>query len=224
GYSDMALGLGKFFNINIPQNFNSPYKAVNISDFWRRWHMTLSRFLKDYLYIPLGGNRKGQNRTNVNLFITMLLGGLWHGANWTFLFWGGYHGLLLLMNKAWSKCGMNLSGWFSRCLTFFAVMVGWIFFRAACIQDAFDILRTMVSIETVSLASVMPGNDHFIHMLFLISVLFFVNLSPNSMQIIKRPLRRRYAMSFGLVFFLCLLSLHDAAVNHLPTKFLYYDF
>ena len=103
GYSDMAVGLGKLFNIDIAINFNSPYKALSISDFWRRWHITLSSFLRDYLYIPLGGNRKGEIKRNVNLMATMLLGGLWHGASWNFVFWGGLHGLFLIVNHGYKK-------------------------------------------------------------------------------------------------------------------------
>ena len=103
GYSDMALGLGRLFNIELPINFNSPYKALSISDFWRRWHMTLSSFLRDYLYIPLGGNRQGKIRRNVNLMTTMLLGGLWHGASWNFVVWGGLHGVFLVINHAYRK-------------------------------------------------------------------------------------------------------------------------
>src|SRR6202012_6292790 len=101
GYSDMAIGLARIFGFRLPINFFSPYKSVNIIDFWRRWHITLSRFLRQYLYIPLGGNRRGKFRRYVNLMITMLLGGLWHGANWTFLCWGGLHGLYLIANHAW---------------------------------------------------------------------------------------------------------------------------
>ena len=101
GYSDMAMGLARMFGIALPLNFHSPYKAVNIVEFWRRWHMTLSRFLRDYLYIALGGNRQGAARRYANLMITMLLGGLWHGAGWTFVIWGGMHGILLVVNHAW---------------------------------------------------------------------------------------------------------------------------
>src|SRR5216684_6257928 len=103
GYSDMAIGAARCFAITLPLNFNSPYKAVDIIAFWRRWHMTLSRFLRDYLYIPLGGNRLGPKRRYLNLFLTMLLGGLWHGANWNFLIWGGLHGAYLLINHAWRR-------------------------------------------------------------------------------------------------------------------------
>src|SRR4029078_9582961 len=101
GYSDMAIGLACLFGISLPINFNSPYKATNIIDFWRRWHITLSRFLRDYLYIPLGGHRLGSGRRYANLVITMLLGGLWHGASWTFVVWGGLHGVYLMINHGW---------------------------------------------------------------------------------------------------------------------------
>ena len=107
GYTDMAIGLARMFGVRLPVNFNSPYKADSISDFWRRWHMTLSRFLRDYLYIPLGGNRKGEPRRYLNLMITMLLGGLWHGANWTFMAWGGLHGIYLIINHAFSGRGRS---------------------------------------------------------------------------------------------------------------------
>ncbi len=103
GYSDMAIGAARCFGIRFPANFNSPYKAGSIIEFWRRWHMTLSRFLRDYLYIPLGGNRRGALRRYANLMLTMLLGGLWHGAAWTFVIWGGLHGLYLMVNHAWAK-------------------------------------------------------------------------------------------------------------------------
>ena len=101
GYSDMAIALARMFGIVLPWNFNSPYKALNISDFWRRWHMTLSRFLRDYLYIPLGGNRRGEFRRYVNLMVTMGLGGLWHGAAWTFVLWGLFHGAGLAIQHGW---------------------------------------------------------------------------------------------------------------------------
>ncbi|MEM7167733.1 MAG: MBOAT family protein [Planctomycetota bacterium] len=139
GYSDMAIGLGRLFGIRLPLNFNSPYKACNIIDFWRRWHMTLSRFLRDYLYFPLGGGRRGKGRRYVNLMITMLLGGLWHGAGWTFVAWGALHGFYLLVNHAWRSMrdrvgAVPVASWWrrelSRAATLFAVMMAWVFFRA----------------------------------------------------------------------------------------------
>jgi alginate O-acetyltransferase complex protein AlgI len=153
GYSDMALGLGRLFGIKLPQNFSSPYKAVNITEFWRRWHMTLSRFLRDYLYIPLGGNRKGPARRYVNLMLTMLIGGLWHGAGWNFVVWGGLHGLYLAVHHAWrgfrekpasKKTSSSLAGILGgRALTFFAVVLAWIFFRASDTETAGRMLAAM---------------------------------------------------------------------------------
>ena len=135
GYSDMALGAARLFGIRFPLNFHSPYKADSVVDFWRRWHMTLSRFLRDYLYIPLGGNRKGPKRRYVNLFLTMLLGGLWHGAGFTFIIWGALHGLYLCANHAWFTLRKKM-GWralpkpLAIGLTFLAVMISWVPFRA----------------------------------------------------------------------------------------------
>ncbi|MCW1885009.1 MBOAT family protein [Luteolibacter flavescens] len=148
GYSDMALGTARMFGIRFPLNFHSPYKAVSIVDFWRRWHMTLSRFLRDYLYIPLGGNRKGPSRRYVNLFLTMLLGGIWHGAGWTFIIWGALHGGYLCLNHAWAGLRKKM-GWpalpkpLAIGLTFLAVVVGWVFFRAHDVETALEMLGAM---------------------------------------------------------------------------------
>jgi alginate O-acetyltransferase complex protein AlgI len=142
GYTDMALGLAHTLGFKLPNNFNAPYLASSPSDFWRRWHISLSRWLRDYLYIPLGGNRKGPTRTMVNLFITMLLGGLWHGANWTFVVWGAYHGMLLavqrLVPKSWDHPALRP---LTTLMTFLLVCVGWVFFRAQTLTDAGTILR-----------------------------------------------------------------------------------
>jgi D-alanyl-lipoteichoic acid acyltransferase DltB (MBOAT superfamily) len=143
GYSDMALGAARMFGIRLPLNFHSPYKATSIIEFWRRWHITLSRFLRDYLYFPLGGNRKGLPRRYANLLITMLLGGLWHGAGWTFLLWGGLHGLYLCANHGWHWLRKKLSwpklpGPLAGALTFLAVIVAWVPFRAGNFELAAD--------------------------------------------------------------------------------------
>jgi alginate O-acetyltransferase complex protein AlgI len=159
GYSDMAIGLSRMFGIKLPLNFNSPYKASNIIDFWRRWHMTLSRFLRDYLYIALGGNKKGQARRYVNLMLTMVLGGLWHGAGWNFVIWGTLHGTYLMINHAWSNlaahCRLRLtSSLWSFCsisLTFVAVCFAWVFFRASDLTRATTIVQGMVAVYGVSL-------------------------------------------------------------------------
>ena len=149
GYSDMAIGLSKLFNIRLPINFASPYQATSIIDFWRRWHMTLSRFLRDYLYIPLGGNRHGPAWRMVNLMATMTLGGLWHGAGWTFVIWGALHGFYLVANHFWrgARIAANwprplaaFTGWAA---TFLAVVVAWVFFRAPDLRTALSVLAGM---------------------------------------------------------------------------------
>jgi D-alanyl-lipoteichoic acid acyltransferase DltB (MBOAT superfamily) len=151
GYSDMAIGISLLFGIRLPLNFDSPYKSVNIIEFWRRWHMTLSRFLRDYLYVPLGGNRKGPIRRYVNLMLTMLLGGLWHGAGVNFVIWGALHGLYLVVNHGWNALATALRFprtsriWavFSIALTFVSVCFAWVFFRATTIGKASIILQGM---------------------------------------------------------------------------------
>lgn len=158
GYSDMAIGLSRMFNVVLPINFNSPYKAESIIDFWRRWHITLSTFLRDYLYIPLGGNRRGPVRRYGNMMTTMLLGGLWHGANWTFVLWGGLHGVYLIINHAWIGLSTYLrlpdvpgARLLSRLLTFLAVVMAWVPFRANSIATAERMLSAMVGKNGISL-------------------------------------------------------------------------
>ena len=163
GYSDMAVGLAYMFGIHLVLNFFSPYKAVNIVDFWRRWHISLSRFLRDYVYIPLGGNRKGALRRYQNLLITMFLGGLWHGAGWTFVAWGALHGMYLVINYLWRyfriRIGQDLTRdrWWgrglSRVVTFVAVVVGWVIFRAESFPAAISILQGMSSANGFALPS-----------------------------------------------------------------------
>lgn len=161
GYSDMAIGAAYMFGIKLPLNFNSPYKAISIVDFWRRWHITLSHFLRDYLYIPLGGSRKGDLRRYSNLVITMLLGGLWHGAGWTFVFWGGLHGIYLVINHLYrslrKSLGHNLrnDGWLLRGLgwlaTFIAVVISWVFFKANSFETAISMLGSMFGLNGIQL-------------------------------------------------------------------------
>ena len=160
GYSDMAIGLSLMFNVRLPINFNSPYKSLSIIEFWRCWHITLSRFLRDYLYIPLGGSRDGKIRRYVNLMITMLLGGLWHGAGWTFVIWGGLHGVYLVINHGWRGLkqrmdwqeGGRLARFGAGLLTFLAVVVGWVFFRADNFTVATEMLSGMVGLNGGSFA------------------------------------------------------------------------
>ncbi|MBV8591232.1 MAG: MBOAT family protein [Acetobacteraceae bacterium] len=147
GYSDMAIGLALMFGLHIPFNFNAPYRAVSIRDFWRRWHMTLSRFLRDYLYIPLGGSRCGRVRQAANVVTTMLLGGLWHGANWTYVAWGGLHGAALAVNHLWSERGLRLPRPLAWMATMLFVMACWVLFRSPDFSRAFSILGSMAGLE-----------------------------------------------------------------------------
>ena len=152
GYTDMAIGLAALLGFRFPQNFNSPYVATSVQDFWRRWHMTLSRWLRDYVYIPLGGSRKGRRRTFINIFLTMLLGGLWHGAAWTFVAWGALHGGWQVLERLWRE---RVSGgehrepsavgtWVGRLVTFHVVCLGWVFFRADSFGTAGDVLSQLL--------------------------------------------------------------------------------
>lgn len=151
GYSDMAIGLSRLFGVRLPLNFASPYRAANISEFWRSWHMTLSRFLRDYLYVRLGGNRHGKVRRYVNLMITMLLGGLWHGAGWNFVIWGGLHGVYLGLHHAWSAMRLPLGRRTATALTFIAVCYAWVFFCAADLHTALACVRGMSGANGIAL-------------------------------------------------------------------------
>jgi alginate O-acetyltransferase complex protein AlgI len=193
GYSDMAIGISLMFGIFLPLNFNSPYKAANIIDFWRRWHMTLSQFLRDYLYIPLGGNRRGSLLRYMNLMITMLLGGLWHGAAWTFVIWGALHGLYLCINHAWANYGPPIPPRLARpanvvafLLTFLAVVVAWVFFRADSLVSALFVLSRMAD----------PGRIAFGHteMIQIVLIMIYAGIAwfaPNTQEIMGYDHKRR---------------------------------
>jgi alginate O-acetyltransferase complex protein AlgI len=159
GYSDMAIGLGLMLGFVFPKNFDSPYRAGSITEFWRRWHISLSTWLRDYLYKPLGGNRRGRIRTYVNLGIVMLLGGLWHGAAWNFVVWGAFHGALLAVERLRDKRG--LLGVLPRPLqitgTFVMVLVSWVFFRAANLASALDYLQAMAGLGDAPTAAALAG-------------------------------------------------------------------
>lgn len=144
GYTDMALAIALMFNIKLPINFNSPYKAITIQDFWRRWHITLSRFLRDYVYIPLGGNRVGEFRTYSNLFAVFVIGGLWHGASWMFIFWGVLHGSAIVIHRAWQQFGQKMNTALAWFITLNFINITWIFFRAKDWSQAKNILNGML--------------------------------------------------------------------------------
>jgi alginate O-acetyltransferase complex protein AlgI len=185
GYSDMAIGISLMFGIFLPLNFNSPYKATSIIDFWRRWHMTLSQFLRDYLYIPLGGNRHGRVLRYVNLMVTMLLGGLWHGAAWTFVVWGALHGAYLCVNHAWSNYGPAVPPRFTRAAnaaafvpTFVSVVIAWVFFRADSISSATFVLSRMADPTNIVF-----GRGEMANVMFIAVYAAIAWFAPNTQQI-----------------------------------------
>lgn len=214
GYSSMAVGLGFLFGMRIPQNFNSPYKALDPSDFWRRWHISLSTVLRDYLYIPLGGNRRGTWLTYRNLMITMLLGGLWHGAAWTFVAWGAYHGLLLSAYRVWQRPWDALPREARQIVMLVLVVVGWVFFRATDFTMAAHLLGLMFWPTAGSLpaAPVFSG-------LMLSLAMAWAALGPNVYEIQWRsPQVRRVALTAA---FACTIAL---ILGGAPSPFLYFQF
>ena len=219
GYSDMAVGLGYLLGFHIPQNFNSPYKSLSITDFWRRWHISLSTWLRDYLYIPLGGNRKGAVRTYVNLVLTMLLGGLWHGANWTFVVWGGYHGLLLAVERATGK--KSLLWWapafLQRGFAFLLVLFGWVLFRCDSLGQAGVLLGGMAGLNGVDVAFIGTLKAMPFSCAMLAVTLGMIWTLPNTWEI-RWPTRFWSALVLCVLFVVCVLKL--ASVS----EFLYYQF
>jgi alginate O-acetyltransferase complex protein AlgI len=219
GYSDMAIGLARIFNVRFPENFNSPYQSTSLIEFWRRWHITLSFFLRDYLYIPLGGNRRGELRRNLNLFITMLLGGLWHGANWTFVIWGALHGGVLAINHFWRKLGIALPALVSWALTFLVVTIGWLFFRSATFSGAWAMLRAMVGFNGFSWGASYQSLDRHQYVRILIG-LGIVLLCPNRQTIMEWDWASDYLYAgvFAVLTAVCLLSMAN------PPAFIYFQF
>ncbi len=219
GYSDMAIGLGLMMGFRLPINFEQPYRALSITDFWRRWHISLSTFLRDYLYIPLGGNRKGRARTYVNLALTMLLGGLWHGAAWTFVVWGAYQGFWLIVERAAGKralySGLPRAG--RMALTFLLVMVGWVFFRAESLAGALDYLAVMMGFTGPNAGPLLPvGSFHALAGAAAMLVVFF---APTTQSQLERP-PTSWAVTLQGLFVLALLQLQHQ--DHVP--FLYFQF
>lgn len=182
GYSDMAIGLARMFGVRMPANFDSPYRSTSIIAFWRRWHMTLSRFLRDYLYFPLGGNRAGPQRRYVNLMIVMLLGGLWHGAGWTYVVWGGLHGFYLFVAHVWrDRVGLavpSVAGW---ALTMLAVIVAWVFFRAPDMASALNVLAGMAGLHG---GAALSGEQAEV-LAKIAALLLGAAVLPNSQQILR---------------------------------------
>lgn len=180
-YSDMALGLAHMLGLVLPINFNSPYQSQSIIDFWRRWHMTLSGFLRDYLYVPLGGSRKGPIRRHLNLLITMALGGLWHGAGWTFVFWGLLHGLYLSVNHLWRAAGLRMHSSIAWPLTLLAVVLAWVPFRSATMERAIDLYRAMLLPGSSGVPSLVDGRS----LLVLAAALGVALWCPNAVSLAR---------------------------------------
>jgi alginate O-acetyltransferase complex protein AlgI len=240
GYSDMAIGLSLLFGVRLPINFASPYKAASIIEFWTRWHMSLSRFLRDYVYIPLGGNRKGPMRRYTNLLATMLIGGLWHGAGWTFVVWGGLHGLYLIINHALRMLRpvrVDAPRWMrgvKQLAVFVAVAVAWVFFRAESLADAGAIVSSMCGIHGVSSGPVSRAA-----LVWIGAGLLIVWAMPNALELFAgsnpalplgagaaraEPARLAwrmntvYAIAAGVTLAGCVLSIYR------PSPFLYFRF
>ena len=246
GYTDMAVGLSRMLGIRLPVNFNSPYKSDSIIEFWRRWHMTLSQFLRDYLYIPLGGSRFGAARRYLNLMLTMLLGGLWHGASWTFVIWGGLHGTYLLVNHAWRSFAATLPqprrlpGAVGRvagyALTFIAVVVAWVFFRATTLDAAVRMLQAMTHFvpdrcgtncfETVFRNIRVPPTSFGYLGAFFVCGFAIVWTLPTTQACSNRMLevsgRPAWLASGALLFCVALLAFVNA--SHATSEFIYFNF
>lgn len=240
GYSDMAVGLGLLFNIKLPINFFSPYRSTSIIEFWRRWHITLSRYLRDYLYFPLGGNRKGYFKQLRNVMLTMLIAGLWHGAGWTYVLWGGMHGLYSIINHSWRKLNIKLNAIFAWMLTFLSVVLAWVVFRADSIKSALIVIKGLFGfnhVQNLECISTHQYDDAFIY----IGIAFFMSIFlPNAIEFSSKvsnvlnidlfeykPKLLKYiywrpntfcAILLGVLATICILSL----VTH--SEFLYFQF
>lgn len=216
GYTDMALGIALMFNIMLPFNFDSPYKALDIQDFWRRRHITLSRFLKDYIYIPLGGNRKWVSRTYVNLMLTFLIWGIRHGAGWTFIFWWFLHGLALCIHRFWKSKNYSLHKILAWFLTFNFINIAWIFFRALQREDASKVLKSMFSFD------LWQTNELIFYQIWAIIWWFILVLVLQNTNKIHERTRESswYPLAFGILFFvsLVIMSMLDY------TEFIYFNF
>jgi alginate O-acetyltransferase complex protein AlgI len=218
GYSDMALGLGLLFNINIPINFKSPHKSANIQQFYRRWHITLSSFMREYIYIPLGGNKNGELRTNINLLITFIIGGLWHGANWTFVVWGALNGLALVIHRLYQKAKIGMNPYLAIGITFLFVMIVRIFFRAEGFDVASTVLKTMFGVRETEFSFALVTSFYDAPIWLAGVVLLFM---PNSNEMAER-----FSPSIKYAAFMVVLILINGVFMNSVSKqpFLYFDF
>ncbi|EXX85882.1 acetyltransferase [Paenibacillus darwinianus] len=216
GYTDMAIGIALLFNIRLPQNFNSPYKAVSIQDFWRRWHMTLSRFLRDYIYIPLGGNRRGEFIMLRNSMLTFLIGGFWHGAGWTFIIWGFLHGAAQIAHRLWTRQKRPMPTWLAWFVTFMFINFSWVFFRAESWSEAIRILKGMAGLNGVALGEAKTLLFPIVLIAVAVPVVLFMRNSSER----EREFRPnwRVAVTMAAMFVLSLLFFNRI------TEFLYFNF
>lgn len=235
GYTDMALGSALMFNIKLPINFNSPYKSINIQEFWRRWHITLSRFMRDYVYIPLGGNQVSEPKIIFNLFLTFLIGGLWHGAGWTFVFWGFLHGIAIIIHRLWKTLNMSMPKALAWFITFNFVNIAWVFFRAKSWESALNVLRGMFGINGITLPETIiqklkilesfgigtgvPVMSFRIAMPMIFISLILATLFKNSNEMLaKYEPTAPYMVMTGLVFLIAVLHMSKYS------EFLYFRF
>jgi len=223
GYSDMAIGLGRMLGFEFPRNFNAPYRSQSITDFWRRWHISLSTFLRDYLYFPLGGNRRGLRRTYFNLATVMLLGGLWHGANWTFVLWGAYHGALLIWERAMGKSSVyaRLPRPARIAITFLLLLFSWVLFRSANITDAWQFLSTMFGGSIAKGGSILLAAEIYTQgTLIIMAVCALVAFQPVQAFDWVQRLTWPKVVLLILVFWLSLMTMFIQVFN----PFLYFQF
>lgn len=224
GYTDMALAIALLFNIKLPINFNSPYQALSIQDFWRRWHITLSRFLRDYIYFPLGGNKNGQWRTYGNLFTVFLIGGLWHGASWMFVMWGALHGTAIVLHRMWQSMGLKMNALLAWFITFNFINITWIFFRANEWDDAVNVLRGMVGFNGLGdISELAEFGGLSVIDLVMMMIVFMIGFSSfftkNSNQMVSSLRLSKKSVLFG-AFLMCIGVLHLSNVS----TFLYFNF
>ena len=238
GYCDMAMGASLLFNIKLQLNFNSPYKALNIADFWRRWHMTLNRFLTHYIYFPLGGSRLGELRTYMNIFIIFFISGVWHGAGWTFVIWGIMHGLASILYRTWKKTSIKLPRFLSWFITFQFVNMAWVFFRAENVGQALSILKGMVGLNGMEFPSIaakifdlfhvmintqgilLYDSKQIISYLLIIFVFFILILfTKNSFELMEE-----FKLNITKVIFLAFISVASILSLSKVSVFLYFNF
>jgi alginate O-acetyltransferase complex protein AlgI len=228
GYSDMAIGLGRMMGFTFPENFNFPYIARSITEFWRRWHITLSNWMKDYLYIPLGGNQGGSGRTYLNLWVVFLISGLWHGASWNFVIWGAYHGLFLVLERLFLGRFLKKIGGFAATLfTFVVAILGWVWFRAETLADAITYFAALFSFEGSTLTIPSPG-PKFMLMLALAFLFSFIGTTKFSHKMVDFYARAEATNSLALVRFVLSVVLLFLCVGEIGATgfnpFIYFRF